>query len=164
MAEFIEVKKLRLAQYRWLMRILGVLYLVGAVLFYFFPSELISIINFGPRIFKLSETSSNPTDRFALTYAASGMILFCLVCLFGADSLQRRRFAIIHLVGKLGIVAGFTYLLAIGQHYFIYMLALAIEIPILILSVLTLIRLPSDASLMDGSQTASTLTRSEPSA
>jgi hypothetical protein len=136
-----QARSPRLSQYVWLMRFLGALYALMAVIYYFFSSELIYLMNVGPKVFRVTQAIAEPVDHFWLVGAATLMAVLSLISFFASAAPRVRGYSIIHLLAKVLMAAGYAWLYSQGERYFAYILGFAIECAIALVVMFSLIRL-----------------------
>lgn len=115
-------KRVRTARL-WLW-VLAFAYGIGALVFFFFPNELIYLVNVGPKVFKITEAIPEPADRFWVVIASAAMAMFSGLSLFAAESPGIRGYNWVHLLGKTVTAAGYLYMYLNEHHYFVYLLGL----------------------------------------
>lgn len=132
----------RLLQYVWIMRVLGVLYALGAVLFFVFPSELVYLMNVGPKVFQITQAIAEPGERFWIMNASAMLVTLSAISFLSAESPSVRGYALVHLLAKVATGAGFLYLFLNHQRFFAYLVGAIVDLPLALLILFVLVRLP----------------------
>lgn len=127
-------------QFRWLLRFLGVLYAVLAIVYAFFHVEFLYLMNVPPRLLQLAEAVPDPTDRFWLVQSVGLMAMLSAISFLGAQRLEQLSFFLIHLMAKLISVGGFLYLFLYEKRYFLYAMGTASEVLITLMLSVAFIR------------------------
>jgi hypothetical protein len=125
-----ETKSSALSQYVWLMRILGLLYVAGALLLFFFPNEIFYLINVGPKVFKITEAVPDSIEHFWLVLASTEMIMLSALSFLSAESPRTIGYLVVQLLAKTASTAGFIYMFIHDRAYFAYLTGSAIDIVI----------------------------------
>jgi hypothetical protein len=121
------------SQYAWTMRVLAVVYALGALLFFFFPNEIFYLINVGPKVFKITEAMPDSVEHFWLVLATSMMAMLSALSLLAAESPRIHGYALVHILSKTVSTAGFVYCFAAGPRYFGYLVGIATDLPLAVL-------------------------------
>lgn len=111
----------------WVMRGLGVLYILSAFFFLLFPNEIFYLINVGPKVFNVTQAIPEPMDRFWLISAASQMITLSALSFLAAQRPMRKSYVWVHLLAKGVACAGYVSLFAYQQQYFAYLIGATLE-------------------------------------
>lgn len=122
------------------MRLIGLAHLIAAVVFFFFPGELVYLINVGPKVFKVTEVIPEPSERLWLVMASTLMALTALLCFFSSRSPQIRGYVFSVLLAKGVSGSGFVYMFLYDQRYFAYIVGIAIETVLALLITWSLVR------------------------
>ena len=134
------------SQYVWLMRILGVVYALVGILFFFFPKEVFYLINVGPRLFATAGVAPSllpipdQTESFWLVLATSMMAMLSALSFLAAESPKVRGYALVHVLSKTVSVAGFIFLFLNDTRYFAYLVGVATDLPLAIAVTITHLR------------------------
>lgn len=115
------------ARYVWTMRGLAALYGVMAMVFFFFPAELVYLVNVGPKVFKLTEALPDIADRFWTVMSATAAVTLCALALFAAESPRIRGYALIQILAKVFTAAGFLTMYLQHARLFAYLVGLVSE-------------------------------------
>jgi hypothetical protein len=125
MAETKEVSK-----YVMLMRFFGILYALGALLFFFFPNELFYLINVGPKVFRVTEAIPDSVERFWLVLACSMMTMLSAISFLSAQSPKTKGYPFVHFLSKVISTLGFFYMFVYSNRYFAYLVGVTTDLPI----------------------------------
>lgn len=109
-----------MVKYVWSMRVLGVIYALGAISFFFFPDEVFYLLNNGPNVFKLGLVIPPSVEHFWLVLASSMMAMLAALSFLAAESPRIKGYALVHVLSKTVSTAGFIYSYLHHQHYFAY--------------------------------------------
>lgn len=115
----------------WVMRIYTVIYLVGAVLFFFMSEEVFYLINVGPKVLKIGTEIPMPSEHFWIVLATSMMMMLCFCSLYSSLYPEIKGFVAVHILSKSTSVAGFTYLYTKEPHAFAYALGAVTDASVL---------------------------------
>jgi hypothetical protein len=109
--------------YAWIMRMIGLAYLAGAVLVFFFPDALFTLLNMGPRVLSAVEIIPNPSERFWVTSACASAITVALVFFLASGYPRAHSFPLLLMMSRVVSAAGFAYLFFYDHRYFAYAVA-----------------------------------------
>lgn len=129
------------SQYIWLMRLLGLIYLGGGLLFFFFPSQIFYAINIIARIVPVVEAVPESSEFFWLVLATSMMLMLSFLSFLSSAYPDIKGYAGVHILSKLASSAGFLYLFLTHKKYFAYALGIATDLPIAFLVAFATIRI-----------------------
>jgi hypothetical protein len=116
------------------MRILGAMYIVGAISFFCFPRLIFWILNLIPRVFRLIEPLPPSSEYFWLVLATSMMVMLAFIAFGSAASPQTRILAWTHLASKFTSTACYAYLFIFDHHhYFAYLAGVITDFPIFLI-------------------------------
>jgi hypothetical protein len=128
-----------------MMRVLGMAYVLGAVIFFFLSKELIAALNFGPGLLHFFQPLQTTPDHFWSHLAGALFGLLAAICFLAAESPYTKGYALVHLLAKMMIVLAFLSELVTtpwSQGLFAYWAVLLVDLPVLFLAAWVLIRLP----------------------
>lgn len=128
-----DIMPLEVRRYRFLMRILGVLYIIGAVSFFSVPWLVFDIMNLLPKVFRAIEPIPAATEHFWLVLATSMMVMLTIIAFASAASPQTRVLAYVHLASKLCSSVLYLYLFLFDKHLFAYFGGFITDFPIFLL-------------------------------
>lgn len=134
---YIPVKQKR---FFWFLRIMGVLYALLGLAFFFFSNEIFYLMNVGPQVFKITETIPNPTEKFWLVLATSMMAMLSALSFLASESPWVRGYNLVHLLAKTASTAGFLYLFLNENRYFAYLLGVITDASIAVILTWYMIR------------------------
>lgn len=103
-------------------RILGIIYVLMAFAFFFFPSELIYLVNVGPRVFRITEAIPDPNENLWNVLASALCATLASLSFLAAENPKIRGYALTHLLSRAVSTAGFLYCFANIKPYFAYLL------------------------------------------
>ncbi|OFZ69911.1 MAG: hypothetical protein A3K03_05775 [Bdellovibrionales bacterium RIFOXYD1_FULL_44_7] len=129
-----------LSQYVWFMRLLGVFYALGALIFFFFPNEVFYLINVGPRVFRIVDAIPDSSEHFWLVLASSLMIVLSVLSFLAGGAPKVRGYALVHILSKLFTACAYLYLFVNEQKYFAYLIGFLIDIPLALLIIIVTLR------------------------
>lgn len=115
------------------MRILGSFYVLSAVVFFFFPMQLVFLMNLFPQVFSLTQSLPEPIEKFWLVFATSEMVVLATLSFFAAESRQAQGYIWVHLLAQVTSGTAFIYLFMYENPYFAYLLGAILCVVILIL-------------------------------
>lgn len=128
-------------KYRWLMIFFGLAYAAGAAIYFFFPAELIYVLNFGPQVFGITQPLTYPPeDRFWLMQAVAMLAMLSALSFLSAEKPSVQGYAIVHILAKVIEGLGFVTLLLNDQTYFAYILAIVLDVLIALVVTWSLFR------------------------
>lgn len=122
-----------MARYIVCMRVLGVLYGVSAVLFFFLPEAVIYLLNFIPKFLKILEVMPDSLELFWLPPAVSMLVMVAVLSFSAAAHPENRFLAWIHILAKLSSSAGYFYLFLFRARYFAYLVGFATDLCLFLL-------------------------------
>lgn len=111
--------------------ILGILYLLLAGIFLFFANKMFYVINVLPTVFNLAEAIPMPVEHFFQMSASTSMATLAVLFFFAARSPQVKGYRFLIILWKVMAIAGFMYIFFYDHRYFAYLLAAALDVPIL---------------------------------
>ncbi|MCM2322180.1 MAG: hypothetical protein NDJ90_02855 [Oligoflexia bacterium] len=123
----------------WSMRFLGVFYAAAALVFVLYPTELLYLLNVGPKVFNVTEALAEPTDRFWIVIAASSMAMLSALSFFAAESPKIRGYSLVHLLAKTVTMTGFAAMFIHDKRYFAYLVGAVVDAIIVFLVLRSLI-------------------------
>ncbi|MCM2277286.1 MAG: hypothetical protein NDJ89_04365 [Oligoflexia bacterium] len=110
------------------MRLLGVAYALGAVVFVFYPTQLVYLLNVGPKAFNFTEAIPDPAEHFWIVIAAASMAMLSALSFFSAESPKVRGYFLVHLLAKVVTFAGYLYMFLNEKPYFAYLLGIMTDL------------------------------------
>ncbi len=119
--------------YVTIMRILGLLYVLGALLFFFFPDWVLWFINLLPKVIRLVEIIPESSEHFWVPLATSMMVMLAIIAFSAAASPEIRILAYVHMASKACSSLGYLYFFIFKAHYFAYLIGFLVDLPIFIL-------------------------------
>jgi len=128
------------SRYAVLMRVLGTIYAIGAVLFLFFPEGIVQLINVFPAwlAFKVMPV---PDGRFWSVLATSMMVMLAILAFLSAAQPSNRGYPMVHLASKLTSSAGFLYQFMNHEKYFAYLVGVITDLPLALIVAWAMVRL-----------------------
>lgn len=129
-----------LKRFKWFLKTMGTLYAFLALVFFFFPAEVFYLINVGPKVFKITESIPDSSEKFWLVLATSMMGMLSALSFLAAESPLLRGYTLTHILSKVISVAGFFYLFINDHRYFGYLLGMITDIPIALVLIWYLVR------------------------
>ncbi len=127
-------------KFKLFLRLLGLIYLAFAILYFFFPEYIFKAINFFPNRFKIGQPINETFENFWLVLAASLMFTLSLIAFFSSFFTKVRSYTLLHILSKLITAAAFTYLFVNSQPCFAYLLGAATEVIIVLLILISFIK------------------------
>ncbi|HPO12184.1 MAG TPA: hypothetical protein PLI09_01960 [Candidatus Hydrogenedentes bacterium] len=121
------------SRYVLMMRILGAMYAVGAVSFFFAPSLIFWILNLLPRMFRGIESIPPSAEYFWLPLATSMMVMLTILAFSAAASPQTKILAWVQIASKLCSSLGYLYFFIVDVHYFAYLAGFITDFPIFLI-------------------------------
>ncbi len=118
------------AQYVFCMRVLGVMYACGALLFFFLSDAVFYIVNFAPKFLKVFEVIPASSEQFWLPLATSMMVMLTFLAFSAAADPHNRPLAWVHVLSKICSSAGYAFLFLTKAHYFAYLVGVITDFPI----------------------------------
>ena len=119
--------------YVTIMRILGLLYVLGALLFFFFPDWVLWLMNSVPKVIRLVEIIPASSEHFWVPLATSMMVMLAIIAFSAAASPEIRILAWVHMASKACSSLGYLYIFIFKAHYFAYLVGFLVDLPIFIL-------------------------------
>ncbi len=115
------------------MRVLGGIYLLGAVGFLIFPNLTLWIVNLLPRLFEFIEVIPEQQDYFWVPLASSMMVMLVIIAFSLASDPGNRLLVVLHTASKLMSSGGYLYMLLAhrpesGGIYFGYLLGAVLDL------------------------------------
>ncbi len=120
-SEKVSTPKNPLKHLVFFLRVMGVIYALLAFLFFFFPSEFFYLVNVGPKVFKITETIPDSSEKFWLVQGTSMLAMLSALSFLGAESPKTRGYLLVHLLSKTVSSVGFLYLFLNDHRYFAYL-------------------------------------------
>lgn len=115
------------------MRILGSLYILGALLFFFFPNFVLWITNILPKVIRLVEIIPESSEHFWVPLATSMMVMLAIIAYSAAASPEIRVLAWVHMASKCCSTLGYLYLFIFEARYFAYLVGVLTDLPIFLI-------------------------------
>lgn len=110
--------------------ILGGMYALVALVFIFFPNELIYLLNVGPKVFKVTEAIPELQEFFWSLLAGAMMAMLSVLCFLSAETPQVRGYFLVHLLANTICILGFITLFMNHQRYFAYLVGAVMDLAI----------------------------------
>ncbi len=111
------------------MYILSILYLGGALFFFFIPDGVYYILNFPPIFLKiLTPLPEKNTDFFWLPLVGSLMVVLSLLAYFSARDPKNKSLINLHIISKLISSLGYLYLFIFSSQIFGYIVGFALDL------------------------------------
>ncbi len=126
-------KPAAIANYVTIMRILGLLYVLGALLFFFFPDRVLWLMNLIPKVIRLVEVIPQSSEHFWVPLATSMMVMLAIIAFSAAASPEIRILAYMHMASKACSSLGYLYLFIFKARYFAYLVGFLVDLPIFLL-------------------------------
>ncbi len=120
-------------RYKYVMRILGGLYVIGAVSFFAVPWLIFDIMNLLPRLLRVVDPIPASSEWFWLVLATSMMVMLSIIAFASAASPQNRVLAYVHLASKLCSSVLYLNLFFFSNYYFAYLAGFITDFPIFLL-------------------------------
>lgn len=120
----------QVVRYVYVMRVLGALYALAALFFFFLPGAVFYILNFIPKFLGILEVIPESSELFWLPLAASMMVMLSVLAFSAAASPELRILALVQIISKLCTSLGYLYLFFIGEKYFAYLVGFLTDFPI----------------------------------
>lgn len=122
-------------QYTLAMRVLGGLYLLGAIGFLLFPNLTMAVVNLLPRLFEFIEVLPPQEAYFWVPLATSMMVMLTIVAFSAAADPANGLLAVIHMAAKFTSSGGYLFMLLThhpdeGGIFFGYLLGCALDLAI----------------------------------
>ncbi len=128
--EFSETKKYahRIKIFKFSMYILSLLYLGGALFFFFIPDGVYYILNFPPIFLKiLNPLPEKNSDFFWLPLVASLMIILSFLAYLSAKEPKNKPLINLHIISKLISSLCYLYLFIFSSHIFGYLVGFVLD-------------------------------------
>lgn len=120
----------QVVRYVYVMRVLGALYGLSALIFFFLPGAIFYILNFIPKFLGLLEVIPDSSELFWLPLAASMMVMLSVLAFSAAASPELRILALVQIISKLCTSLGYLYLFFTAEKYFAYLVGFLTDFPI----------------------------------
>jgi hypothetical protein len=114
----------------YLLRILGILYILVGLILVFYPSECLYFLNISPRVFHFTEALSETPEGMGSLWsilAGSQCATLSALCFLAAESPNVRGYNLAHCLAKLISAVCFFYFFVNTHPYFIYVLGGTVE-------------------------------------
>ncbi|MGZ3707834.1 MAG: hypothetical protein ACXWPM_03245 [Bdellovibrionota bacterium] len=122
-----------LKRYQWTMKLLGVVYIVVGLIFFFFPREVFYLINVLPDVFHIGVATPAQTEHFWLVLATSMMMMLSALSFLAASEPRVRGYPMVHALSKGVSTAGFFYQFLHDHHYAAYLAGILTDFPLFVL-------------------------------
>ncbi len=117
-------------RYVMMMRILGSMYAIGAIWFFFAPGLAFWLLNLIPSVLRGIEVIPPSSEYFWLPLASSMMVMLTLLAFGAAASPQNKMLAWVQIVSKFCSSMGYLYYFLFSAHYFAYLAGFITDFPI----------------------------------
>ncbi len=117
-------------QYVLVMRALGAVFGLCALIFFFFPQFIFFLVNIVPRVFDSPGTLEDSSERFWLVLATSMMVMLTVCCFGAAANPGNRILAWIVMAAKLCSSVGYLYSFIVDERLFGYLVGFVTDFPI----------------------------------
>lgn len=122
-SRFQTMRNPRTLSYAWIMRMIGFGYLAGAVLVFFFPDALFTLLNMGPKFLNAVEIIPNPSERFWVASACASAVTVALIFFLASGYPRAHSFPLLIMASRIVSAASFAYLFFYDHRYFAYVVA-----------------------------------------
>jgi len=119
-----------IARYVVSMRVLGLMYAFGALLFFFLPEAVFYLLNFLPKFFSVMEEIPASSEYFWLPLASSMMVMLTILAFGAASDPSNRMLAWVHIASKLCSSGGYLFYFLFRAHLFAYLVGVITDFPI----------------------------------
>jgi hypothetical protein len=120
-------------RFQTILRGYGVIYCIGAVIFFFVPELLITLLNGVGEAIGLARTMPVPEERFWVVLSTAMMVMLVGVSFAGAARPGERAFVYLHIAAKVTSTAGYLYLFVLHDAYFTYLVGAITDLPIAVI-------------------------------
>lgn len=124
-------------RFQTILRGYGVIYCIGAIIFFFAPELLITLLNGVGEAIGIARSMPVPQERFWVVLSTAMMVMLVGVSFAAAGKPRERAYVYLHIAAKLTSTAGYLYLFLLHHAYFTYLVGAITDLPIAIIVYVT---------------------------